>query len=91
MEKRALLEKAAHLRDEAQRQLQIADGLSLQGDRTLFIKYAAELREEAIALERQAAAQTERRPAEENLGDQRLNRQNQAKGRGGSNDPDPQV
>jgi hypothetical protein len=90
MEKRTLLEKAARLRDEAQEQLRIAATLSLPDDRAPFKQYADELRKQATELERQAATQTPPRPAEE-AGDSQQDRSKQKKGRGGSNDPDPQV
>jgi hypothetical protein len=85
-----LLEKAATLRDMAKRALRLADGLA-GPDHDRLYKHGADLRAQATELERQAATETQPRPAEETAGDGQQDRSKQNKGRGGSNDPDPQV
>jgi hypothetical protein len=90
MQQRDLLEKAARLRDEAQEQLRIAATLSLPDDRASFKQYADELRKQATELERQAAAMSPPRLGELSR-DTTKDEPNPKKGRGGSNDPDPQV
>lgn len=88
---RFLLEKAARLRDEAGKLLELARGLSLNADRELFRKSAGELRQEAMELERRAAAMTPCRPAQpiEDLPQQNVPQPK--KGSAGSNDPEPQA
>ncbi len=78
------------MRDKAQRALELAPGLSLKADQTLFTEYADELRQRADELERQAAAQSPNRPAEPGR-DATSDEPNPKRGRGGSNDPDPQA
>jgi hypothetical protein len=85
----ALLEKAAELRDMAQRALRLAAGL-LDADRLRLTQYGEDLRTQADELERQAAAGTEPRSAEPSR-DTTLDKQKPKKGRGASNDPEPQA
>ena len=83
------MQEAAHLRDEAERTLRIMRDLSLDTDRARFQDYANELRGRAADLERQAAAETPQRdavPSRDASQDEKPK-----KGRGGSNDPEPQA
>jgi hypothetical protein len=82
------LEKAAQLRTQAARALRLALGLS-PDDQERLNQFAEELREQAAELERQAAAETPQRPSEPDR-NSTLDEQNPKKGRGGSNDPEPQ-
>ena len=90
MLKAELLEKAAALRDMAKRAVRLAQGLSA-GDFQRLTKYSADLGEQATELERQAAADTQRRPAEPGSDRDDQHRPKPKKGRGGSNDPEPQT
>jgi hypothetical protein len=58
-------------------------------DRASFEQLAKELREEADELERQGAAEPPQRPAELSRDDTK-DEPKPKKGRGGSNDPEPQ-
>lgn len=89
MEKPTPLQKAALLRDKASRALRLAAGLQ-DNDKARLARFSEELREEATELERQAAAQTPPRPAEPSR-DATQDEQTPEKGRGGSNDPEPQA
>lgn len=90
MEKpQALLEKAALLRDKAGRALRLAAGLQ-DADKARLTQFAVELRDEASELERQAAAETPQRDAEPSR-DATDDAPKPKKGRGGSNDPEPQT
>ena len=84
-----LLEKAALLRDKAARALRLAVGLSA-ADQARLARFSDELREEATELERQAASETPQRPTEPSR-DATKDERKPKRGRGGSNDPDPQV
>jgi len=84
-----LLEKAALLRDKASRALRLATGLQ-EADKARLTQFAGELRDEAAELERQAAAQTQPRSAEQSR-DATKDEHKSKKGRGGSNDPEPQT
>lgn len=83
------LEKAARLRDEARRAIRLADGQQ-DAVKARLTQFAVDLREQATELERQAAAQTQPRPAEPSR-DATQDEQKPKKGRGGSNDPEPQT
>src|SRR5687768_4470239 len=86
-----LLEKAAALRDLAKRALRLAEGVN-GADFARLTKYAAELREQATELERQAAAEVQPRPTEQDSSPSGTqNGQQPKKGRGSSNDPEPQI
>ena len=84
-----LLEKAALLRDKANKAVRLASGLQ-DADKARLTQFAADLREEAMELEREAAGQTPDRPAEPSR-DATQDEGKAKKGRGGSNDPDPQT
>jgi hypothetical protein len=84
------LEQAALLRDEAARAHRMATGVSAQADRDRLNMFANELRARAAALERQAAAETRQRDAEPSR-DTAEDEPKPKKGRGGSNDPEPQA
>ena len=83
-----LLEKAALLRDKAQRALRLASGLS-GADEARLKQFSDDLRQEATELEKQAAALIPDRPAEPKR-DATKDGPKQKRGRGGSNDPEPQ-
>ena len=83
-----LIETAAALRDKAEWVLRLAGALTAS-DQVRLGEFANELREQASELERQAAAQTPQRPAEPGR-DATKDGQKPKKGRGGSNDPEPQ-
>lgn len=84
-----LLEKAARLREEARRALRLADGLQ-QADQTRLTEYSEEIKKEAAELEKQFAVQTPQRPDDPSR-DATKDEQKPKKGRGGSNDPEPQA
>jgi hypothetical protein len=86
-----LLEQAAALRDKAARALRLAVGLQ-EDDHARLTRYGEELRKQAAELERRAAAKTPSRPAESDPNrDNNQNGRKPGKGRGGSNDPEPQA
>jgi len=68
----------------------MATGVSAQADRNRLNMFANELRARAAALERQAAAETRQRDAEPSR-DTAEDEPKPKKGRGGSNDPEPQA
>jgi hypothetical protein len=85
-----LLEKAASLRDMAQRALRLAAELN-EGDKARLTQYGKELREQADELERQAAAGVPSRPSEPGSSRSGTEKdQSPKKKRGGSDDADPQ-
>jgi hypothetical protein len=84
-----LLERAAALRDRAAQALRLGIGLS-NADQARLTKFSDELREQAAELERQAAAETPNRAAEPSR-DGTAEKPKPKKGRGGSNDPEPQA
>ena len=85
----SLLQKAAGLRDKAGKARRLAIGLG-QADNARLTQYSEELTKQATELERQAAAATPARPAEPSR-DTTKDEHKQKKGRGGSNDPEPQA
>jgi hypothetical protein len=85
-----LLEKAAALRDTARRAVRLAQGLNANDFKRLT-RYSEDLRAQATELEREAAAQTQRRPAKPASAHDDRQRPKPRKGRGGSSDPEPQA
>ena len=85
-----LLEKAAVLRTKAQQATRLAAGLLPGADEARLTLFSQELRERASELERQAAAEVPSRPAEP-IKDASKDSRKSKRGRGGSNDPDPQT
>jgi hypothetical protein len=83
-----LLEKAAALWDKATRALRLAVGLQ-DADQARLKQFADELWEQAVDLERQAGAEAPSRSSQPSR-DRTQNVQVPKKGRGGSNDRNPQ-
>jgi hypothetical protein len=74
----------------AKRAVRLAQGLNA-GDFQRLTKHSEDLREQAAELVRHATAQTQRRPAEPASDHDDQHGPEPKKGRGGSNDPEPQA
>jgi hypothetical protein len=79
---------AARLRDKAEKALRLAAGLQPE-DRARLTRFSEDLRLQAAELERQAAGETPSRPRDPGGKDTPAG-PGLKKGRGGSNDPEPQ-
>ena len=82
------MEKAAGLRNKAEKALRLAEGLNPEDCARLTL-YSDDLRLQATELEGQAAAETPSRPSDSDANN-RPDGTSSKKGRGGSNDPEPQ-